>query len=202
MSNLLDTLEDGYDEIHIDTNPDVKSVFPKMAVYAATDIVIPSTPENWSVQGMIMLARFLMEARKMNKIFTIAGVVFSRSRYTAHREMIAIANDEVIPAVNRLFAQTREGYLLQNKQLAAQQLDGLHFDCFENMTSESKEYSNATNKRALVMTSKKTRKFKFVPALEEWQCYIELLKRSDGLGIKQTIAQYNAMVKQYEAARD
>jgi len=153
------------------------------------------------VHGMIMLAHFLMQARPMNEAMMIAGVVFSRTRYSAHRDMMTMANEQVTPAINDLFAQTRDAYRRNNKLRFAQQLEDLHFSCFEHTIAENKEYIEQTNIRSSVMTSKKVRKTSFVPALEQWQCYIELLHRSDGSGIEQALARYNGLVTQYEQAR-
>jgi len=200
FNRMLDEAEERYDEFHIDTNPDITSIFPKMAVYAATDVVIPSTPDNWSMQGMIMLAQFLMRARTVNEHFQIAGVIFSRVRYAAHREAIRMTQEEVIPSVNRLFEETREGYRRSKKFRAAEQLKGLQIQCFMNTVSESKEYSTQTNIRSTVMSSKKRLKGEYVSAIEEWQCYIELLQRTGGLGIPEAIRCYNALVEQYEQA--
>ncbi len=200
FSQMLDEAEDQYDEFHIDTNPDISSVFPKLAVYAATDIVIPSTPENWSLQGMIMLAQFLMRARTVNERFQIAGVIFSRLRYAAHRDAMRMTQEEVIPAVNTLFQETRDGYRQGRKLRAAQQLEGLQLQCFKHTVSESKEYSTQTNIRSTVMTSRKRVKGEYVSAIEEWQCYIELLQRTEGLGVEKAIGHYNTLVEQYEQA--
>lgn len=200
FSQMLDEAEDQYDEFHIDTNPDINNIFPKLAVYGATDIVIPSTPENWSLQGMIMLAQFLMRARTVNERFQIAGVLFSRIRYAAHREAMKMTQEEVIPAVNTLFQETRDGYRQGKKLRAAQQLEGLHLQCFTHTVGESKEYSIQTNIRSTVMTSKKKVKGEYVAAMEEWQCYIELLQRTGGLGIETAINHYNTLVEQYEQA--
>ena len=45
-------------------------------------------------------------------------------------------------------------------------------------------------------------KAEFVPALEYWQSYAELLKRSGGTGLEQAIKQYNLLLERYERARD
>jgi len=200
LSQILDEVEDQYDEMHIDTNPDINSVFPKLAVYGATDIVIPATPENWSLQGMIMLAQFLMRARTVNEHFQIAGIIFSRVRYAAHRDVMRMTQEQVVPAVNTLFVDTREGYRQGRKLRAAQQLEGLQIQCFLNTVSESKEYTTQTNIRSTVMTSKKRFKGEYVSAIEEWQCYIELLQRTGGQGIETAIRHYNTLVEQHEQA--
>ncbi len=200
FSQMLDEVEDQYDEFHIDTNPDINNIFPKLAVYSATDIVIPSTPESWTLQGMIMLAQFLMRARTVNERFQIAGVIFSRVRYAAHRDAIRMTQEEIIPAVNTLFQETRDGYRQGRKLRAAQQLEGLYMPYFTHTVTESKEYSIQTNMRSTVMTSRKRVKAEYVSAMEEWQCYIELLQRTGGLGIEKAVDCYNTLVEQYEQA--
>jgi cellulose biosynthesis protein BcsQ len=202
LRQVLDDVQGEYDEMHLDTNPDIKSVFPKSAVYAATDVVIPTTPENWSVQGMIMLAQFLMQARAVNEHFEIAGVFFSRLRYSAHREMMKIAREEVIPSLNQMIRRAQEEARKQNKLKLVRQLEGLEFHCFENTESESREYSTQTLTRSTVITAKKTKKGELSPALEQWNCYIELLQQTGGSGIEQAITLYNDLVDQYERARN
>lgn len=200
LSQVLDEVQDRYDEMHMDTNPDIKSVFPKSAIYAATDVVIPTTPENWSIQGMIMLAQFLMQARAVNEDFNVAGVLFSRLRYKSHNDMIKITQEEVIPAINQMIQEAREKAQAEGKSRIERQLDGLYFRCFESTESESREYSNQTINRATIVTAKKTRKTEVAPALEVWNGYIELLQKTEGSHIEQAMAIYNDLVDQYEKA--
>jgi chromosome partitioning protein len=202
LCQMLDDLQGHYDEMHLDTNPDIKSVFPKSAVYAATDVVIPTTPENWSIQGLIMLAQFLMQARAVNERFNVAGVFFARIRYSAHREMMRIAREEVIPSINQMIEEAQKEAQRQHKSRLVRQLQGLQFHCFENIDSESKEHSNQTLSRSTVMTANKTKKGELAPALEQWNCYIELLQRTGGSGIEQAMTHYNALIDQYDQARN
>ena len=202
LVNLLAKLEEDYDEFHIDTNPDTHSIYPKIAINAATHVEIPSTPENWSVQGWIMYARFLIQARVMNPSFVLAGVVFSRLRYAAHKEMLEAAKAEIIPAVNELFDDVHASYIRAGRTEQAAQVANLHLECFENTVTENKNYSIQTNRRSTVMTAPRKTKGDFVPLLEQWQCYIELLRRTNGPGLEQVVAKYNELIEAYELARD
>jgi cellulose biosynthesis protein BcsQ len=202
LDNLIATLEDEYDEFHIDTNPDIQSVYPKIAANASSHIVIPSQPENWAVQGWIMYARFLMAARTMNPTLAVAGVLFTHLRYAAHKEILQAAESDIIPAVNDTIQQVRDSYQKAGKLSQAALLDGLALTCFECTTTESKVYSFQTNRRATVMTAPMKTKTEFVPALEYWQSYTELLRRCGGEGVEAAIDQYNLLLERYERARD
>ena len=202
LDSLISSLEEEYDEFHIDTNPDIQSIYPKIAANAASHVIIPSVPENWAVQGWIMFASFLMQVRTMNPTLVIAGVLFTHLRYAAHKEILQAAESEIIPAVNDTFKQVRDSYHRAGKLSLAANLDGLQLTHFDSTTTESKVYSIQTNRRSTVMTGPMRTKAEFVPALEYWQSYVELLKRSEGTRIEQAIEQYNLLLERYERARD
>ena len=200
LHNVLDRLD--YDEFHIDTNPDTNSIFPKMAIYAATYVEIPSTLESWAIQGWIMYARFLIQARVMNPTFKIAGVSFSRLRYAAHREALELAKGDIIPAVNNLFTEVYESYVQAGRKEQAKQVEGLHLEAFETLIGEHKNYSIYTNRRATVVTAPRKNKGDFTPLLEQWQAYIELLKRTQGSELQRVVDRYNLLIEEYENGRD
>lgn len=200
LRDLISRLD--YDEFHVDTNPDTNSIYPKIAVYAATDVEIPSTLESWAIQGWIMFARFLVQARVMNPTYMIAGVSFSRLRYAAHREALDMAKDEIMPAVNDLFTEVHTSYLKAGRPEQAKKVEGLHLEAFETLISEHKNYSIHTNRRATVVTAPRKNKGDFTPLLEQWQAYIELLKKTNGAGVPQVVDQYNLLIEEYEQARD
>jgi cellulose biosynthesis protein BcsQ len=202
LDKLLTSMEDDYDEFQIDTNPDTESIYPKIAIYAATHVEIPSTPENWSTQGWILYARFLVQARTNNPSFVIAGVVFSRYRYAGHKEVLETAKNEVIPAMNEVFTDVYNGHLQAGKPALAQRVANLHIELYDTVVSESKDYTLTTNRRSCVMTTPKKTKGEYGPMLEQWQCYIELLRKTEGLGLEQAVLTYNALIKEYQAARD
>lgn len=201
LTESLNEVQDQYDEMHLDTNPDIRSVFAKSAVYAATDVIIAAAPENWPVQGMILLAKFLMEAREVNEHFHVTGVVFTRVRYANHNETMTLAREQVIPSINAMLQKAVTDAQREHKPRRVRQLTGLSFSCFNNTISESKEYSLQSLNRSTVMTARRLRKGEIAPVLEQWSCYIELLEKSGGEGIPAATAQYNALVDSYEIAR-
>ncbi len=200
LQRIYHELKGRYVEFHTDTNPDIQgSIFPRIATYAASHIVIPNTPDNWSVQGMIQLAEFLLRAR-LDSIahFAIAGVVFGRVRYEAHQQMIDMTEQHVVPDVNQLFRQQYDQLLRRKRYQDAEHVKSLRVEVFTNRMSESKEHSVQTSIRSTVMTSKKAKRSEFTPELEQWLCYIELLKRTKGAGIEQAVACYNRLFENYE----
>lgn len=200
LRNLIARLP--YSEYHVDTNPDTNSVYPKIAINAATYVEIPSTLESWAIQGWIMYARFLLQARIMNPTYTIAGVSFSRLRYAAHREALELAMGEIMPSVNDLFQEVYTSYVNASRMDLAQQVKGLSLSAFTTQIAEHKNYSILTNRRSTVVTAPCKTKGDFTPLLEQWQAYIELLERTDGSGIQKIKERYNLLIEEYEKARD
>jgi cellulose biosynthesis protein BcsQ len=199
--NLLrDVLDDlpVYQEMHIDTNPDIEgTIFPSLAVYAGTDIVIPLAPEAWPVDGVIALGEWLMQARKVNRNFKIAGIIFSRIRYGHHNQAIDITKTQIVPKINAMIQDLRG----QDDKLA-RQLEGLSFSCFEHMDSESKIYGEEMLQRSTLLTAPpRAKKSEIAPVLDIWSCYIELLQKSER-DFREAGKIYNSLFEQYEQARN
>jgi cellulose biosynthesis protein BcsQ len=190
LSSILAKLSAQYDEGYIDTNPSLGKL-TRNGFHAATDVLIPSTAENWSVQGMIKLTQVLMEARQINPNLNIAGILFSRVRYASHRELMLNVRNDLVPRINEMFDTSRED---DEDGL----LDGLQIDCFEHYISESKLFSDVTAVRANLLLAQPYS----VPALETWQCYMELLVRTNGSGQQESIDYYNGLVEKYTQAQE
>jgi cellulose biosynthesis protein BcsQ len=193
LRDILDELEGQYDAAHIDTNPSIISKLTKNGYYAATDVVIPVVPENWAIQGMLVLGQHLMQARTFNRRLSIAGIVFSRVRYAAHRELIQLTRTTLANDMNGMFETER-----RKGDRQRQILQGLSVSCFEHMISEGAEFGKQTNKRAnLLLANRGISPF----ALEYWQHYIELLQKTQGPGLQEAAEHYNRLVDQYSEAQ-
>lgn len=194
IRQFLEELEDQYDEVHIDTSPSITSLITKAAYYAATDVVIPLVPENFPVQGMIVLAGQLMEARLHNKKMNLAGIIIARVKYASHRELIDLTREQIVPQINVMFANTQ-----REEPRYRQALEGFHLVCFDTMMSEGADYGRATNRRAnLLLTNDGINPF----GLEYWLSYIELLKNTNGTGLVEATQVYNQLARKYTAQQE
>lgn len=192
LRNILDDLEESYEEIHIDTNPSIIHKFTKIGFYACTDVVIPVIAENWALQGMITLSRHLMSARELNPRLNIAGIMFSRVKYASHKEMMAYTRTNLVNDINTMFENTRK-----SSEKMRRQLQGLTMSCFECTVREAAEFSRETNKRANVLLANGG----ITPlALEYWLFYLELIHKTQGSGLSTALSHYNALVERYQRA--
>ena len=176
LNDVLDDIQDQYDEMHIDSSPDIENVFSKMAVYAADYVVVPLVPEARHVDGLSDLAQWVINASLVNKRLTVAGIIFSRVYYKHHTSTMTRVNDVIVPQINRMIEKTRE----QSDRLATR-LEGLHFSCLQSMDRESKVYGEDTSRRANILsTPLREKPSEIVPVLEVWSEYIELLQITEG----------------------
>jgi len=173
LQQLLVNL-DAYDEIHIDTNPSLGKLTVN-ALYSATDAIIPMTPEAWSLQGMMQLARVVAQARKSNSHLRVGGVIFTRVRYASHQQVMKQVRDVILPDIN-------------------QRYPGLDMEAFTAVINEGASFGEAVNNRTNVILAAPWSPV----ALQYWQCYIELLQRTNGLGLSKAMQIYQGLHARYQ----
>ncbi len=165
---------DRYDEIHIDTNPSLGKLTVN-ALYSATDVIIPMTPEAWSLQGMVQLARAVAQTQKSNRSLRVDGVVFTRVRYASHQQVMKQVREAILPDINHRYP-------------------GLTIDAFSSIINEGASFGEAINNRTNVTLAAPWSNF----ALQYWQLYLELLKRSGGLGLPMALQTYQGLYTRYQ----
>lgn len=174
LRDLLAELGSRYDEIHLDTNPSLGKMTVN-ALYGGTDVVIPMTPEAWSMQGMIQLARAVGQAQRANRQLRVAGVLFTRVRYASHREVMKHVRENLLPDINGRYPD-------------------LHLSCFDTPIHEGAPYGEAVNSRTNVVLAHPASSF----ALEHWRFYIELLSRTPGSDATAAIETYKRLFQLYQ----
>lgn len=175
LRDLLAELDGQYDEMHIDTNPSLGKMTIN-ALYTGTDIVIPMTPEAWSMQGMIQLVRSVVQAQKANKVLRVAGVAFTRVRYASHQDVMRHVREVLLPDINR-------------------QYPDLRLSCFDAVIHEGALFGEAVNSRTNVILANPYSSF----ALEYWRLYCELLNKTGGEGVQVVAETYKRLYQLYQA---
>ncbi len=178
LRDLLVELDNHYDEVHIDTNPSLGKMTIN-ALYAGTDVIIPMTPEAWSMQGMIQLARSVVQAQKANKALKMAGVVFTRVRYASHQDVMRHVREVLLPDINR-------------------QYPDLKLSSFDAVIHEGAPFGEAVNSRTNVILAAPYSSF----ALEYWRLYVELLVRTNGEGVQFAMETYKRLYQLYQEEQE
>jgi chromosome partitioning protein len=178
LRNLLGELDERYDEVHLDTNPSLGKMTVN-ALYAGTDAVIPMTPEAWSMQGMIQLARAVVQAQKANRQLKVAGVLFTRIRYASHQDVMRLVRENLLPDING-------------------QYPDLHLSYFDATIHEGVSYGEAVNNRTNVVLAHPASSF----ALEYWRFYVELLGKTQGSGAAAAIETYKRLFQLYQTNQE
>jgi chromosome partitioning protein len=177
LRDLLQELEPRYDDIYIDTNPSLGKLTVN-ALYSANSVIIPMTPETWSTQGMIALARSVMQAQKANKQLSIAGVLFTRVRYASHQDVMAYVRERLIPDINNRYTT-------------------LQASCFDTAIHEGAAFGEAANSRTNVILASPSSSF----SLEYWKFFIELLHRTQGEELQVAMQTYQRLFAVYQEER-
>jgi chromosome partitioning protein len=178
LRELLSALDTHYDEIHIDTNPSLGKMTVN-ALYSATDVVIPMTPEAWSMQGMIQLSRALAQAQKANRQLRIAGIVFTRVRYASHQHVMRHVREVLLPDIHR-------------------QYPTLNVSCFDTIIHEGAPFGEAANSRTNVLLAAPYSSF----SLEYWKYYLELLGKTGGDGVAVAVETYKRLYQFYQQGQE
>lgn len=174
LQQLLVNL-DSYDEIHIDTNPSLGKLTVN-ALYGATDVVIPMTPEAWSLQGMVKLVQAVAQAQKSNRTLRVAGVVFTRVRYASHQQVMRQVRETILPDINQRYPTVK-------------------IEAFTSIIHEAASFGEALNNRSCVILAQPWS----AVSLEYWKFYIELLKRTGSLGLPAAVQSYQGLYARYQA---
>jgi chromosome partitioning protein len=178
LRDLLGELDGHYDEVHLDTNPSLGKMTVN-ALYAGTDVVIPMTPEAWSMQGMIQLARAVVQAQRANRQLKVAGVLFTRIRYASHQDVMRHVRENLLPDING-------------------QYPDLHLSYFDATIHEGASYGEAVNSRTNVVLAHAVSGF----ALEYWRFYVELLGKTQGSEAAAAIETYKRLFQLYQTNQE
>jgi chromosome partitioning protein len=170
LREILSALDGYYDDMYVDTNPSLGKLTVN-ALYSGTDVVIPMTPEAWSMQGMMLLAKSVVQAQKANTSLRAAGILFTRVRYATHQEVMQHVREKLLPAINGQYAD-------------------LKVACFETVIHEGAVYGEAANSRTNIILAAPFSSF----ALEHWRYYIELLTRTNGSGVQAATTAYQRLL--------
>jgi len=177
LRTIVQEVEEQYDEIYIDTNPSLGKLTVN-ALYSAQHVVIPMTPETWSTQGMIALARSVMQAQKANRHLGVAGILFTRVRYASHQDVMEYVRGRLLPDIHTRYSS-------------------LDMSCFDAVIHEGAAFGEAANSRTNIILSNPYSSF----ALEYWRYYIELLNRTGCEGLHVAMQTYQRLFKLYEEDR-
>jgi chromosome partitioning protein len=178
LRELLAELDARYDEIHLDTNPSLGKMTVN-ALYGGTDVVIPMTPEAWSMQGMIQLARAVVQAQRANRQLKVAGILFTRIRYASHQDVMKLVRENLLPDINGQYPDLRLSY-------------------FDATIHEGASYGEAVNSRTNVVLAHPASGF----ALEYWRFYVELLGKTQGSGVTAAIETYKRLFQLFQADQE
>jgi chromosome partitioning protein len=170
LREILSALDGYYDDMYVDTNPSLGKLTVN-ALYSGTDVVIPMTPEAWSMQGMMLLAKSVVQAQKANTSLRAAGILFTRVRYATHQEVMQHVREKLLPAINGQYAD-------------------LKVACFETVLHEGAVYGEAANSRTNIILAAPFSSF----ALEHWRYYSELLTRTSGSGVQAATTAYQRLL--------
>jgi len=176
LRDLLAEFDARYDEIHLDTNPSLGKMTVN-ALYGGTDVVIPMTPEAWSMQGMIQLVRAVVQAQRANRQLRVAGILFTRIRYTSHQDVMRLVRENLLPDINGQYSD-------------------LHLSYFDATIHEGVSYGEAINNRTNVVLAHPASSF----ALEYWRFYVELLGKTQGSGVTAAMETYKRLFQLYQTA--
>ena len=174
LRDALQDIEQRYDDIYIDTNPSLGKLTVN-ALYSANYVIIPMTPETWSTQGMIALARSVVQAQKANKKLSIAGILFTRVRYASHQDVMGHVRDRLLPDIN--------------KRYPTMQASG-----FDTVIHEGAAFGEAANSRTNIILASPYSSF----ALEYWKFAIELLHRTQADGLQMVMQTYQRLFAIYQ----
>jgi chromosome partitioning protein len=177
LRTIIQELEQHYDEIYIDTNPSLGKLTVN-ALYSANDVIIPMTPETWSTQGMIALARSVIQAQKANKQLRVAGILFTRVRYASHQDVMEHVRNRLLPEINLKYPS-------------------MDMSSFDAIIHEGAAFGEAANSRTNIILANPYSSF----ALEYWKYYIELLSRTGCEGLHAAMQTYQRLFKVYQEDR-
>jgi chromosome partitioning protein len=180
LRDILEDIDALYDDIGIDTNPSLGKM--TVSAFCAADYaIIPLVPETLPSQGMIQLCKTFVEARKYNRKLRMAGVLFTRVRYSSHEETIRDIRGPVLQHLN-----TR------------QDLPDLNLSCFEATIPENALFEKAIKDRTSIILANSIS----APAIAYWQFYTELMKSIDGLGYEKAQQMYLQLQKGFQKQQE
>lgn len=178
LRTALQPYQQHYDYIFIDTHPDLGKLTVN-AFIVADYVLIPTVPEQWPTQGLIILCNSINEARAINPNLKVVGIVFSRVRYAEHTRLMEYIQDKLVPTLNKQFPR-------------------LHLSCFEAYISESAAFINATNRRSCVLLTHPIDAI----SVSYWAFLTELLKKIQSPDFSLAQAQFERALMYYNKQRE
>jgi chromosome partitioning protein len=178
LRKLLAVFGNYYDEIYIDTNPSLGRLTVN-SLYAATHVVIPMTPEVFSRQGMQALMRTIHRGKQGNPGLQVAGIVFTRVKYSSHQRVMANIREVLIPKINEAYPH-------------------LALTFFKSQINESAGYGEAALRQSLVVLTDPTGPL----AVQNWSLYLELMERTGGVRLEEVRQRHAHVVAMFQASRE
>ncbi len=178
LKHTLRSVRDRYDYIFIDTNPGLG----KMTVNAficSDYVIIPTVPERWPTDGILILCSSIEEARMFNPDLRVAGLLFTRVRYAEHTRLMTYIKDVLLPRIT-------------------QQYPDIPFTSFQMFINESAAFAAATNKRSSIILANPTD----AVALASWGFFAELLQRIQSPDFPLVREQYQRLLAAHKQAKE
>jgi len=175
LRHAIGRVRSEYDYIFLDTHPDLG----KMTVngfITADYVLIPTVPEPWPTDGLIILSSSIVDAQRVNPHLQVAGVLFTRVRYADHTKLMAYIREVLVPKINQTFPN-------------------LHLSCFQASTNESAAHLSSTNKRSCVVLSHPTDPV----ALSYWAIFTECLQKMGSPDFGLAYQQFQRLLEVYKA---
>jgi len=174
LSQILSPLTQ-YDEVYIDTNPSLGKLTVN-GLCCADAVIIPMTPETWSAIGMVQLAKSVVMAKGINPKLQIAGILFTRYRYASHRRVTVQVKESILGSLEKDYPVLKP------------------IKAFETIINESSLFGEVANERSTVIVAAPDS----FASISYWSYYVELLKRTQGVGQEQALANFRHLYGLYQ----
>lgn len=174
LRSVLEPHRSQYDYIFIDTHPDLG----KMTVngfIAADYAIIPTVPEPWPTDGLIILSSSIVDAQRVNPQLQVAGILFTRVRYAEHAKLIEYIRETLTDRINSTFPS-------------------LNLSCFQTTVNESAAFIASTNKRSCVVLSHPID----AVAISYWAIFVELLQKMESPDFQTAYQQFQHLLEAYK----
>lgn len=178
LKNVLTPIRSRYDYILLDTNPSLGKMTVNAFIVANT-VVIPTVPEPWPTDGIIILCSAIMEARGINPDLEAAGILFTRVRYTEHGKLMEYIQKDLVPKINKIHPD-------------------LHLSCFQSYINESAAFVKATSRRTTIILSHPTD----AVSLSYWGFLAELLQKLESPDFPLAYQQYQQTLAIYKNEKE
>jgi chromosome partitioning protein len=175
LSDALRRVQSNYDFIFIDTNPGLGKMTVNAFIFADY-VVVPTVPEKWPTDGIIILCSSVEEARRINPDLQIAGILFTRVRYAEHTTLMNYMRETLLP------------------QKIGLSFPDLQLSCFQSSINESAAFVNATNRGTSIILSHPVEGV----SIAYWGFFAELLQRIEHPLFPKARDQYQKLLSLYK----